>query len=117
MPGYAEQNPTYAPAVRLITDITQAEQAVVTTSFSHGYTSGCIVRLVVPQWFGMVQVNNLFGPITVLSDTTFSIALDTRYYEPFSIPDPTPAYVNEFPQAVPIGEINSSLLSAVQNIL
>lgn len=118
MAGYAEQNPTYAPAMRLISAITQATNAQVTTSFAHGYLSGLIVRLLVPDIvFGMVQLDQQVGIITVLDTTNFTINIDTTQYNAFTIPESIPYYVGTYPQVVPVAEQNSLLTQAVRNIL
>jgi len=108
--------PIFQRAMRIITNITNAEVAVVTTSFAHQYVSGMIVRLNVPAGFGMTQVNQKYAPIQVLSDTTFSIALDTQFYDPFVIAS---SYPQSYQSATvtPIGEINSLLVAATQNVL
>jgi hypothetical protein len=115
---YADPNPTYAPAMRLVSAITQATQAQVTTSFAHGYLSGLIVRILVPDLvFGMVQLDKQEGKITVIDDTNFTIDIDTTHYNAFTIPGTIPYYIESYPQVVPFAEINSSLAQAVRNIL
>ncbi len=115
--------PTYLPAMRIITSITRDFPALVTTSFSNSYVSGEIVRINTPQvdgyypW-GMQQINNLTGAIDVISSTQFYIDIDTRTFDPFITPDPTPIRRNrQRPQVVPIGEVNSTLNAATQNVL
>lgn len=127
---YAVEQPTYQPAMRNILSITQANPAVVTTTFDgtnpgdHLYKTGLIVRLDIPIGYGMEQANSLYGPITVLSDSTFSIPIDTTNMDAFVTPaapvvingnyftrNPNPA------QSVPIGEINEQLINAVKNVL
>lgn len=108
--------PTFQPAMRIITNITNANPAVVTTSFNHQYKNGTIIRLDVPNGYGMVQANQLYGPIVVLSPTTFSIAIDTRFFDSYTTPSTAP--LNEqYPQSVPIGEIDTTLAAATLNIL
>lgn len=118
MPGYAEQNPTYAPSMRLITAITNATNAQVTTSFSHGYLSGLVVRILVPDVrFGMVQMDKKVVTITVTGDTTFTIDVDTTGYTAFTIPNPEEVFTNTFPEVVPVGEKSDILTQATRNIL
>ena len=100
--------------MRIITNITNSNPAVVTTSFAHQYISGTIVRLDVPPNAGMIQIDQQFGPIVVLSPTTFSIAINSTHYDTFVPALSTAAF---FPQAVPIGEVNEQLTAAVQNVL
>lgn len=117
MPNYyANPNPLFQPAMRLIAAITNANPAVVTTTFDHQYITGTIVRLDIPPACGMQQANQQFGPISVITPTTFSIAIDTTLYDAFVIPTFTPL-VNTAAQCVPIAEVNSILTAAVHNQL
>ena len=75
--------PTFQRAMRVISNITRANPAVVTTTTDHQYIDGMIMRINVPKGFGMQQVNQLQGEITRLSDTTFSIDIDTTNMDPF----------------------------------
>lgn len=109
----ASENPTFAPAFRQVTDITTGKPITVTTSFAHGYVTGTIVRLYVPISWGMFQANHLFAPITVTSDTQFTMPLDSTPFDAFV----TPASPVQYPQCVPIGEITSILTAAKNNIL
>ncbi len=108
-------NPTYAPAMRVVTAVTNSNPAVITTSFANGYVSGTIVRMVIPLGFGIELLNDQVFPITVTSATTFTIPLDTTAfgYGVFSVP----ANNEQYAQVVPIGEISSILTAAVQNVL
>lgn len=112
----AVQNPTYKPSMRVISNITNANPATVTTTFAHGYISGTICRLHIPPGYGILQANTLFGEITVTGDTTFTIDIDTSTFEPYTTPDSFPED-KQYPQVVPIGENNSILAAAVRNVL
>ena len=110
---YANPNPIYYPGMRIITAITQAFPASVTTSFAHGYNTLLVVRLDVPDGYGMTNVNQSVGTITVTSSTTFTIDIDTRLFPPFS----TPLGATQAAQVVPVGEDNSTVYLATQNTL
>lgn len=128
----AIQNPTFQKAMRIITNITQAEQAEVTTSFAHNYITGMIVRIIVPwtsAWMvagtivtGMIQINGQQGVITRVDDTRFLIAIDSTLYDAWAtppditLPDGTMTQT-QFAQAVPVGEVNDILTAATQNVL
>jgi len=84
----AIQHPQFQPAMRIVTAITNGFPCVVTTSFEHNYLSGLVVRLDIPNEYGMVQANQLFGPITYLTPTTFSMPIDTTFFTPFNVPGP-----------------------------
>jgi hypothetical protein len=91
--------PVYKPATRIITSITNANPAVVTTGlitypggvttitpFVHSYASGMIIRLMVPYYFGMREADETFGEIVVISTTSFFIDIDTTMFDAFIIP-------------------------------
>jgi hypothetical protein len=116
---YADPNPVYAPAMRIITAITNSFPAVVTTSFAHGYLTGLIVRLNVKQACGMQQIAGQKGTITVdpSTPTMFSINIDSTNYDPYVQPPDSITYADICSQVVPIGESNDQLIQAVRNIL
>ena len=116
MTTFPQANPIYQPAMRIISNITQANPAVVTTTQPHLYITGTIVRIDIPPFgpgntaTGMQQMNAQFGPITVLSPTTFSLPIDSTQFAAFVVG------ATQFPQAVPIGEVTDLLTAAVQNV-
>jgi uncharacterized protein (TIGR02217 family) len=82
---------TFAPAVtktvnsaqlRLITDITQAANGVVTTSVNHGFNTGDQIKLTDVN--GMIEVNDLYFNITVLTPTTFELNVDTTTFTAYT---------------------------------
>jgi hypothetical protein len=75
--------PTFQPASRTITAITNDFPALVTTAIVHQFKTGTIVRLRVPSDFGMIQISQadpdlMQGAITVVNPTQFTILIDTR---------------------------------------
>lgn len=119
---YAFQKPVFQPAMRIISAITKANPAQVTTSFAHNYKTGTIVRIDIPQAIvgapsaGMPQINGLVGTINVNSPTTFLINIDTTTFDAFSVPMATgPGYTCS--QVIPIGEVTSQLTAATVNAL
>lgn len=125
MPYYGSiQNPIYKPAVRDILSITQAFPAVVTTTFDgttpgdNSYLTGLIVRLFIPNNYGMVQLNQEIFTITVLTSSTFSIPVDARFFDPFVIPTEVALQPLFNPaQVVPIGESTDTLDQTFINTL
>lgn len=84
---------TFVPGWLQISDITQANPGVITTTADHNLTTGQVVRIHLPQPYGMQQLNNVLAQITYLSATTFSIQssqvpmvvnIDTSVYDPFT---------------------------------
>lgn len=114
---YADPNPIFQPAMRLIASITNAFPAVVTTTFAHQYETGLIVRLDLPPAVGMQQANGRTGTITVINTTSFSIDIDTQHFDAFAIPPSPGPFDNTCAQVVPIGEVNETLYLATRNIL
>ncbi len=109
----AQTYPVFQPAMRIITNITNGFPATVTTSFAHQYTTGLIVRLILPPGYGMPEVNQKFSDITVVDSTSFTINLDTTFFQSFVVPgSPT-----QYAQAIPMGEINSTVYLATKNVL
>lgn len=114
---YANPNPIFQPAMRLITAITNAQAATVTTSFAHQYITGLQVRLDIPVACGMQQANGLVGSIIVVSPSMFKIDIDTTLMDPFSIPSPANPHDNICALVVPVGEVNELLKGALVNVL
>jgi hypothetical protein len=101
--------PDFQPAMRIVTAITNANPAVVTTSFAHQYISGTQVRLYIPQIDGMPQIAGIVYPLTVISPTTFSLPVDSTKFQAFTN--------NAYAQVIPVGELNSQFTAATVNIL
>jgi len=116
-------DPAYQPAMRNILSITQDTSCLITTTFdgvnpgNHLYITGVILRLYIPDGFGMTQANYLTSAITVVSPSTFTMNINTLNFDPFVIPNANPGHYGTPAQCVPVGEITSSLLSAEQNVL
>lgn len=109
----AFQFPVFQPAMRIITAVTNARSALVTTSFNNSYITGTIVRFDIPLGFGMQQLNQQTATITVINSTQFTVPIDTTNYDTFVVP----AANEQYAQVVPIGEDDSILTAAVQNVL
>lgn len=82
-----------APSFLFVTAVTQASQAQVTTSQTHGLVVGQKIEFTVPGSFGMVQLNNYNQsgskpPIVtaVVDDYNFKINVNTSSYTAFAFP-------------------------------
>jgi hypothetical protein len=118
MPYYgALTNPSFMPAVRDITAITQSYPLQVTTSFPHGYLSGLIVRILIPNYFGMTILNKIKGSIVVTGSTTFTMAIDSTHFDPFIVPSSQPGNNYTPAQVTPVGEDSDQLTQSFVNIL
>ena len=83
---YANQNAQLQPAMRLVSAITQANPASVTTTFAHGYSDGLKVRFYIPTWYGMPQLDKQVGTITVTGNTTFTVDINSSQFDTFTAP-------------------------------
>lgn len=120
---YSVEFPAFQPAMRNILSITQAYPAVFTTTFDgtnpgdHQYLTGLIVRIRIPEFFGMEQMNGFLGSITVLSPSTFSMDIDSTNFDPFVVPASQPGNLETPAQVVPVGEVVDTLTSSTRNVL
>lgn len=112
----ASQYPTFQRAMRIISTISQASSAQVTTTFAHQYQSGELIRFVIPLGFGMQQIDQMQAPITVTGSTTFTVPIDSTSFDAFSTPSTFPNN-KQYAQVVPFAEIASQLEGATQNVL
>ena len=129
---YVNPNAYFFPSMRLIYSITKSRPAIITTTNNttvtggvlvavpavHGYSSGLIVRLLVPEACGMQQINDFYGEIVVIDAYSFSMDIDSTGFDDFSIPvAPIPAWADTCAQVIPFAENNASLLQATVNML
>lgn len=91
------------PAVRYITNISQAAQAVVTFSVEHNYQVNQYLELVVPSDFGMVEADGLQAKVVAVSaaNNTVTLDLDTTAFTAFAFP--ASGSPLRFPEAAPAG--------------
>lgn len=86
--------PLYVPRVRILSNVSQAVNATVTTTTAHGFTVGQEVRFSVPEVsateYGMTQLDSsVTRSATVLTTptaTTFTIDVDTTGFGAFAYP-------------------------------
>lgn len=82
---------------KLISNVTTSENAVITTTTDHGYSTGMYVLINVPIAYGMT-LNSVTSKILVLSATDFQTTINTMTKSAFSPPAPgfqcTPAQVS-----------------------
>ncbi len=117
MPILALQNPTFQPAMRVIASITQANPAVVTTTFDHNYQTGEVVRIVIARGNGMQQIDKIKRNITVTGNTTFTFPIDSRTFDTYVVPPTQPGQFFTQSQVLPVGEVNNSVRLAPRNVL
>jgi len=80
------------PKTRLISHVSNATAAVVTTTEDHGYLTGYIVTVTVPPEYGM-SIPGLDTEILVTSDDTFiANDIDTLHALTYSAPTSSPPF-------------------------
>lgn len=91
------QDTAFYPRNRTISSISQASQAVVKTTVTHGFTVGQRVRFIVPSldatYFGMTELNGLEGNVVQVYSgssasllNTFTVDIDTSGFTAFAWP-------------------------------
>ena len=108
----------FYPSRRYITAISQAAQAVITLSVTPGYVAGQLVRLVVPDAYGMTEADGILATILSVDAANGQITVDvdstafTAFAFPVSADVPfSPAMV------VPVGEDTASAITLGADIL
>ena len=102
-------SPEFYPVNRTVINITQAVNPVVTVSVKHNYTYGQVIRMKVPAVCGMIQMNDVEGVITAVTDYTFTLAntenfsVDSTGFTAFQWPM-IAVYPYQVAQAIPVGE-------------
>jgi hypothetical protein len=66
----------------LASGVTQANPGVVTTDLNHGFATGQVINIA--GALGMTAINNVPLTIAVLTETTFSIGIDTSGYPAYT---------------------------------
>ena len=113
-------NRIFQPQSHIVTNITNAKPAVVTTQEDHQYRVGDIVRINIPgipfdqAGWGMRELNQKVVTVTGISSTTeFAINVDSTAFEPWIDAD-NDKYV---PQVVPVGQVADTQYGASVNTL
>jgi len=101
-----------------ITAITRALQMVVTcvvnsVTESNTYIPGMLVRLTVPNSYGMYQANNLTGQIVFVSGLNFTLNIDSSQFDPFIVP---PITAQQPASMSPAGSRNLTYGNSTQNV-
>lgn len=98
----------FVPCRQIISNITQSDPAVVTTTQPHGYLEGLFIRIDIPYPGSMYQLNNKQFLIKVLSSNMFSIDVDATAFDTFTLS------TDQSAQVIPTGEF-TTLVNAVRN--
>lgn len=103
----------FTPKRRLISAVTLAEKAVVTTDEDHGYSTDDVVLIFVPPEYGM-DIPFKQTKIRVTSSTQFETEINTSGQSPFVSPTFPPGFTPA--QVIPQGTVSTSVSGATNNI-
>lgn len=76
----------FVPRYKFITDITNAQNAVITCDENHNFSDGEIVSFRVEKPYGMYEINNRQARVLSHTDNTITIELDTLHFNTFIYP-------------------------------
>lgn len=96
----------FVPKRREISAVTNALQAEVTTTEDHDYPVGQLVRLHVPEDYGMLLDTVKGVVLTVPTPTTFTVDVDTTQLATYATPSVPPAFSQS--HVVPIDGITEN---------
>ena len=90
----------FQPRRRLLSDVTNDLNALVTTTEDHGYIVDQILRFFIPSEYGMTVEYEIATVLTVPSTDTFTVDLDTSLLEVYVTPTEPPSFTQA--QVTPI---------------
>ncbi len=76
----------FVPRIAYITNISNAQYAVVTFTEDHTFIDNEYISLRVSRPYGMVEINNERGKVLTHDNSTVTIDINSSGYTPFSIP-------------------------------
>lgn len=104
----------WQPQSCLITNITQAADAVITTSVDHGYVADQLIYLAVAPQFGMSEAAGKITKIKSVTANTMTVELDTSGFTAFAFPA-SAAGPFDFPNLSNYGTDSSLVLNEYRN--
>ncbi len=89
-PGYSQVQVQENLRCQTIASVTNANPCVVTTINNHDYVAGMKVRFLIPQSFGMTQLNDVNAQVMAVTATTLTLNLNSTNFYIFSYPSHLP---------------------------
>ena len=86
------------------TKITQATQGVITTSQAHDYVVGQLLKMSIPDAYGMTELDQVTVEVVSVSTYTFTISANTSAFTAFALPASTASPNIEFATVGPVGQ-------------
>lgn len=114
--------PLYSPRQFLITNISQAAEARVTVSVTSDVAVGEEIAFVLPDDYGMGEINGLRGTVVRVGQAdasgftnTFDVDIDSSAFTAFAFPA-SASFQSNFPQAVRFGNTSELVLGSTDNV-
>ena len=102
----------YQPQKVYVQGISKASNAVITTTYDHGYSVNETVTMHVPEFWGMTEMEGLVGRISSVTSNTFTININSSGFTTFTFPTSTQTSAGiGTAHAVNIGIEQSNLLT------
>lgn len=111
IPAYSNvpiQPQFYQPRFWFISTITNGPTTLVTTTTTQDFVIGQLVRFIIPQSFGIRQLNERQGYVlSIISTTQVEVDIDSTSMDAF-----TSSSATTQPQILPIGDIGNGQVNA-----
>jgi len=102
----------FQPQELVVSNVSQAVNAVITTFQNHNYVVGQEIRLAGFQNSGMTQAEGVQGSVTAVTASTITTDINSSAWTAFAFPL-TGALPVTLPQVIPFGENTATALAAV----
>jgi len=100
----------YQPRGYEISGITLGSTTTVTTSTTHDFVVGQLIRILILPYYGSYQLNEKSGyVISIPASNQVTVTIDSTNTNAFIA---SPTYTASPPQIIPIGDINSGAINS-----
>lgn len=97
----------FEPFYTAISAITRGVTTLITTPVAHAFVVGQEVYFVIPDEWGIVELDGLKGFVTAITATSITVDINSSAFTAFSFPTSAEAAAGvNFPQVIPIGDEN-----------
>jgi len=104
----------FVPGNKTIVNIIRGRVTRIFTDV-HGYTSGLVVRIVIPKFSGIQQLNDTLYEIYVATPNSFIIGVDSSNFDPFILQGFPRSNWHFVPQVIPVGDLGTGFEDASLN--
>lgn len=99
---------TYTPFLCDISAVNTGQTTTITTTLPHGFVIGNEVQFIIPDEWGIIQLDEQVGYISSIpTASSFVVDIDSSGFDQFINPSTPPHVVIDPAQVVPIGDSNT----------